>query len=181
MRTRLGVTLHVRSSFKRNCHAAQWEPVKVNRSNLRLVVNQSVLMSITCRVSRQDFLLSVWTSTALIVTRTGLHFVSLSALVIRFDIQMYICWFQSCVLHIYKSFHFINTVKYSAFGKSLYTYKGCWKWCPRAYIQAWTRLILFENTSCRSACEMFLMYAVIAVFNSLSVLRYWQPNLRTVV
>jgi len=24
------------------------------------------------------------------------------------------------------------------FGKSLCTYKSCWKWCPRASIQAWT-------------------------------------------
>jgi hypothetical protein len=30
-------------------------------------------------------------------------------------------------------------------------------------------VILFTDTCCRSACEMFLMYAVIAVFNSLSV------------
>jgi hypothetical protein len=55
------------------------------------------------------------------------------------------------------------------FGKSLCTYKRCWKWCPRASIQACTRLILFANNFCRSACEMFLMYTVIAVFNSLSV------------
>jgi hypothetical protein len=40
---------------------------------------------------------------------------------------------------------------YSAFGKSLCTYKRCWKWCPRASIQAWTRLIVFANTFCRSA------------------------------
>jgi hypothetical protein len=46
---------------------------------------------------------------------------------------------------------------YSAFGKSLCTYKRCWKWCPRASIQAWTHLILFANTFCRSAWEMFLM------------------------
>jgi hypothetical protein len=26
-------------------------------------------------------------------------------------------------------------LKYSAFGKSLYTYKRCWKWCPRASIK----------------------------------------------
>ena len=26
------------------------------------------------------------------------------------------------------------------FGMSLYTCKTCWKWCPRASIQAWTRL-----------------------------------------
>jgi hypothetical protein len=38
--------------------------------------------------------------------------------------------------------------------------------------QAWTHLILFPNTFCRSACEMFPVYAVIAVFNSLSMLRY---------
>ena len=31
------------------------------------------------------------------------------------------------------------------FGKSLCTYKRCWKWYPRASIQAWTRLILFAN------------------------------------
>jgi hypothetical protein len=59
--------------------------------------------------------------------------------------------------------------KYSEFGKSLCSYKRCWKWCPRASIQAWTRLISFANTFCRSTCEMFLMNAVIAVFNSLSV------------
>jgi hypothetical protein len=59
--------------------------------------------------------------------------------------------------------------KYSAFGMSLCTYKRCWKWCPRASIQAWTPLILFANTFCRSDCEMLVMYAVIAVFNSLSV------------
>jgi hypothetical protein len=40
---------------------------------------------------------------------------------------------------------------YSAFGKSLCTYKRCWKWCPRASIQACIRLILFANTFCRSA------------------------------
>jgi hypothetical protein len=40
--------------------------------------------------------------------------------------------------------------KYSAFGKSLCTYKRCWKWCPRASSQAWTRLILFANNFCRS-------------------------------
>jgi hypothetical protein len=45
------------------------------------------------------------------------------------------------------NFNFI----YSAFGKSLCTYKRCWKWCPRASIQGWTRLILFANTFCRSA------------------------------
>jgi hypothetical protein len=39
---------------------------------------------------------------------------------------------------------------YSAFGKSLCTYKRRWKWCPRAPIQAWTRLTLFANAFCRS-------------------------------
>jgi hypothetical protein len=42
---------------------------------------------------------------------------------------------------------------YSAVEKSLCTYKRWWKWCPRASIQAWTRLILFANTFCRSASE----------------------------
>jgi hypothetical protein len=64
---------------------------------------------------------------------------------------------------------------YSDFGKSLCTYKMCWKWYPRASIQAWTRLILFANTLCRSAFEMFLMNAVIAVFSSLSVRVSWSP------
>jgi hypothetical protein len=40
---------------------------------------------------------------------------------------------------------------YSAFGTSLCTYKRCWKRCPRASIQAWSRLISFANTFCRSA------------------------------
>jgi len=47
---------------------------------------------------------------------------------------------------------------YREFRKLLCSYKRCWKWCPRAYIRVWTRLILFANTFCRSACEMFLMY-----------------------
>jgi hypothetical protein len=29
--------------------------------------------------------------------------------------------------------------------------QSCWKWCPRASVQAWTRLILFANTFCRPA------------------------------
>jgi hypothetical protein len=41
--------------------------------------------------------------------------------------------------------------KYSAFGKSLCNYKMWWKWCSRASMQAWTRLILLANTFCRSA------------------------------
>jgi hypothetical protein len=44
--------------------------------------------------------------------------------------------------------------KHSALGKSLCTYKRYWKWCPRASVQAWTRLILIADTFCRSACEM---------------------------
>jgi hypothetical protein len=46
--------------------------------------------------------------------------------------------------------------RYSEFGKSLCTYKRCWKWYPRANIQAWTRLILFPNTLCRSAFGKWL-------------------------
>jgi hypothetical protein len=76
---------------------------------------------------------------------------------------------SSCQFHVYCHIHSTEHPRYSAFGKSLCTYKKCWKWCPRASIQAWTRLILFANIFCRSACEMFLMYTVIAVFNSLSV------------
>jgi hypothetical protein len=34
---------------------------------------------------------------------------------------------------------------------AVHLYKRCWKWCPRASIQAWTRLILFANTFCISA------------------------------
>jgi hypothetical protein len=34
---------------------------------------------------------------------------------------------------------FANTFCKSAFGKSLCTYKRCWKWCPRASIQAWAK------------------------------------------
>jgi hypothetical protein len=43
------------------------------------------------------------------------------------------------------------TLLHSGFGRLLCTYKTCWKWSPRASIQAWTRLILFANTFCRSA------------------------------
>jgi hypothetical protein len=78
------------------------------------------------------------------------------------------CWPYPCFQHtIIRGRNIMK--RYSAFGKSLYTYKGCWMWCPRASIQVWTHSVLFANTFCRSACEMFLMYAVIAVFNSLSV------------
>jgi hypothetical protein len=45
----------------------------------------------------------------------------------------------------------VQYILYSAFGKSLCTYKRCWKWCPRVSTQAWNRLILFTNTYCRSA------------------------------
>jgi hypothetical protein len=52
--------------------------------------------------------------------------------------------------------HHSPLISYSAFDKSLCTYKRCWKWFPRASIQAWTRLILFSNTFCRSAFEQSL-------------------------
>jgi hypothetical protein len=42
-------------------------------------------------------------------------------------------------------------ILYSMFGKSLCTYERCWNWCPWAPVQAWTHLILFGNTFCRSA------------------------------
>jgi hypothetical protein len=71
--------------------------------------------------------------------------------------------------------------KYNAFGKSLCTYKRCWKWCPQASIQTWTRLIIFANTFCGSACEMFLMNAVIAVFNWLECVYRDRPRVRKLV
>jgi Pyruvate/2-oxoacid:ferredoxin oxidoreductase delta subunit len=46
---------------------------------------------------------------------------------------------------------FANIFFRSDFGKSLCTYKICWKWCPRASIQAYINLILFANTSSISA------------------------------
>jgi hypothetical protein len=36
-RTRLGVTLHVQSRVKQNCHAAQWEKFEVRMSISQLV------------------------------------------------------------------------------------------------------------------------------------------------
>jgi hypothetical protein len=39
----------------------------------------------------------------------------------------------------------------SAFGKSLCVCKSFWKWSPRASIQAWTSLVSFADTFCRSA------------------------------
>jgi hypothetical protein len=42
-------------------------------------------------------------------------------------------------------------VRYSAFGKSLCTYKRRWKWCSRTSIKVSTRLISFANTFCKSA------------------------------
>jgi Pyruvate/2-oxoacid:ferredoxin oxidoreductase delta subunit len=49
-----------------------------------------------------------------------------------------------------------NCKLYSAFGKSLRNCKRCWKWRPRASIQAWNRLNLFADTFCRSAFEKSL-------------------------
>jgi hypothetical protein len=70
---------------------------------------------------------------------------------------------------------------YIAFGKSLCTYKRCWKWCPRASIQ----LILLEYT-----VTHFTSIALQPLFNNWiqwnnstlqRQLRYWQPNLSNVV
>jgi hypothetical protein len=58
--------------------------------------------------------------------------------------------------------------------KLLCNYIRCWKWCPRASTQAWTRLILFANIFYTSVCKKFLTKAVIAVFNSLSVSGRWR-------
>jgi hypothetical protein len=93
------------------------------------------------------------------------------------------CWkwcTRACIQAWTRLILFANTFCRSAFGKSLCIYKRCRKRCRRSSIQAWTRLISLANTFCRSVCEIFLIYAVIAVFSSLSLLRYWQTNLRTV-
>jgi hypothetical protein len=55
-----------------------------------------------------------------------------------------------------------NSFKLQCVRKVTVRLKKCWKWSPRASIQAWARLILFANASCRCAFEMFLMNAVIA-------------------
>jgi hypothetical protein len=76
------------------------------------------------------------------------------------------------------------TRSYSAFGKSLCTYKSCWKWYPRErrcrpgpfnFIRKhFLQICLWDVSYVRSYCS----------FNSLSSvkrqLRYWRPNLRTV-
>jgi hypothetical protein len=73
----------------------------------------------------------------------------------------------------------MNHSLYSAFGKSLCTYKRFWKWCPWASIQAWARLILFAHTLCRSAIGRSL-YAYKRCWKYVYERRYWQPNLRNV-
>jgi hypothetical protein len=66
-------------------------------------------------------------------------------------VQLLYIWKNTCVyMHISDCIETVY-ILYCAFGKSLCTYERCWKWCPRASIQAWTRLILFGNTFCRSA------------------------------
>jgi hypothetical protein len=64
---------------------------------------------------------------------------------------LFVCLFFYYLLSLYVVTRHVNGEwRYSAFGKSLCTYKRCWKWCPRASIQGLTRLILFANTFCRS-------------------------------
>jgi hypothetical protein len=69
-------------------------------------------------------------------------------------ICLFVCVFWPCSryysLILCSRWQWCNT-QYSAFGKSLCTYKMYLKWCPRTSIQALTRLILFPNTFCRSA------------------------------
>jgi hypothetical protein len=57
------------------------------------------------------------------------------------------------------SFNFVaNTFCRSVFWKPLCTCKSCWKWCSRASVQAWIRLMLFAKIFCRSAFGK-LLYA----------------------
>jgi hypothetical protein len=69
---------------------------------------------------------------------------------------------------------------YSAFGKSLCSYKRCRKWCPRASVQAWSRLILFANTFCRSAfgkslctCKRCWKYSGPSSYDRLDIRTTW--------
>jgi hypothetical protein len=67
--------------------------------------------------------------------------------------------------------------------KSLRTYKRCWKWCPRASIQAWTRLLCYfvwEEVQFFLDRFMHCYKPDIFLLHQLAQLRYWQPNLRTV-
>jgi hypothetical protein len=51
-----------------------------------------------------------------------------------------------------KSFNFIRKNFLQIFVRKFSVHlQNCWKWCPRASIQGWTRLILFTNLFCRSA------------------------------
>jgi hypothetical protein len=56
--------------------------------------------------------------------------------------------------------------------------KSCWKWCPRASVQTWTRLILFANTFCRPAFGKSMCTHKRCWKWCQRQLRYWQPNLR---
>jgi hypothetical protein len=70
-----------------------------------------------------------------------------------------------------------NNIK---FGKSLCTYRRFWKWCPRTSIQAWTPLILFANTFCRSAgIALQPLFNNWIQWNNSTLqwqLRYWQVH-----
>jgi hypothetical protein len=59
--------------------------------------------------------------------------------------------YNRCILFVIVFCNFYMYIMYSAFRKSLCTYKRCLKWCAWASIQAWTSLILFANNFCRSA------------------------------
>jgi Pyruvate/2-oxoacid:ferredoxin oxidoreductase delta subunit len=65
-------------------------------------------------------------------------------------------------LHSLSYSHRNKSVHYNKFIYLLLHYSGllgcesvslgqCWKWCPQVSIQAWTRLILFAKTFCKSA------------------------------
>jgi hypothetical protein len=71
------------------------------------------------------------------------------------------CWIKCRTLRLVNSGHLpdkvfivgvrwvltVSLMYYSVIIKSLCAYTRCWKWCPRASIQAWTHLVLFSNST----------------------------------
>jgi hypothetical protein len=75
-----------------------------------------------------------------------------------------------------------RTRQYSAFGKSLCTYKRCWKWCPRASIQAWTGLtkITYSTLSLRLFEHTVLCFPACCIASELyTLLTYDKSNWNT--
>jgi hypothetical protein len=66
---------------------------------------------------------------------------------------------------------------YSAFGKSLCTYKRCWKWCPRTIASKdWIKqLTHFTGNALQPLFNNWIQWNNSTLQRQL---RYWQPNLR---